>query len=200
MLRGMNNQSVPDNFDPNDLKLHVEISLDGSDEYNVLRQFCTEVTYKVEDIDEPLLVGRQMGWMTRNSYSGDLWNAADCISSEAESLGRAAVDIRDSLKDEFFTAIVMLQFQSLSSGWRGRKLTGVITDKFLDLLELEPDETIFVMLPEPQQPAGGQYPAGPVRDEVMAKLHSAYWEAGFEPWRESTIWWRSPSHFDALMG
>lgn len=200
MLPAMNNQSVPDDFDPNDLKLHVEISQDCSDDYNVLRHFRTEVTYNVEDIDGPLLVGRQMGWMTRNSYSGALWDAADCISSEAEMLGSAAADIRDSVNDAFFTGIVMLQFQALSSEWRGRKLSGVITDKFLDLLELEPDETIFVMLPEPQQPAGGQYPAGPVRDAAMAKLHSAYREAGFEPWRESIIWWRPPSDLDAIGG
>lgn len=85
-------------------------------------------------------------------------------------------------------AVILLDWVRLDRARRGHRLLGSIITALLDLLQLDAAATVLVTHPEPQQPEGGPYPAGPVRDAAMARLAAATRSAGLEPWRGGPVW------------
>ncbi len=167
-------------------QMHVLRPIDGG--VDVLRQFSAEVLYHHESDVEA--IGQVHGWIGWSISEVDLADAGDAISGDAEALGVAAVEIIDEYPDTFIDDALLIDRMWLDPKWRGRRLSGAIIDDLMGLLRLEPESTVVVLQPEPQDPDGGPYEDGGKRDEAMRRLHAAYRASGLKPWDDSVVWWR----------
>lgn len=175
-------------IDPKYVDVSVRIEREGQDEYNALRSLWVEITYDDADADGPETIGGMSGWITLEPDSPDLADAGDCVSHDAMVLTAAAAAISKS-RSRYWLGLLINRFW-IDEDWRGRKLTGRVVDQVLDLLQRDRDEAVVVLVPEPQQPAGGgPYPDGPERDQAKARLEAAYKTAGFRRWKKSSVWW-----------
>lgn len=153
-----------------------------------MRQFAAGVEYHTDSGPEE--VGQVHGWIGWSISEEDLADVGDAISYDAEQLGIAAADIIDTHPENFIDAALLIDRMYLDPKWRGRRLSGAIITNLMALLRLDPDSTVVVLQPEPQDPNGGPYESGPELDDAMVHLHAAYRASGLEPWRDSLVWWR----------
>lgn len=180
----MTRRIKPGNFD-----VSLSLSRAHGDEFNNLRWFVASVSFDDLELPEPVNIGSITGWLTRDVYEIDLFEAADAISSDAEPLGGAAEQIIDAHPHELIDSVIMIDRMRLVDEWRGHRLSGILTANLMNLLQVEPTETVVVLQPEPQKPGVGPMDYGDERDSAMARLHAAYWESGFRQWREGPVWW-----------
>jgi hypothetical protein len=155
---------------------------------DLLREFSAEVALSTEE--GPKEIGSVCGWIGWNVRGEDVHDAADAISTDAETLGAAAAAIMDNRPDAFVDTVLLIDRMHLDPDWRGRRLSGAIIDDLLSLLRLDPETTAVVLQPEPQRPEGGPMADGPERAAALARLQAAYRLSGLEPWDGSVVWWR----------
>lgn len=188
-----------DPIDPEWLDTSVSIYRCDADA-DVLRGFSATVRYTGDEDSEPREIGRLSGWLTRKVYS-DVADAGDALSADGMILGYAAQKLVEEHEvDRVLDAVVMLDRVTLESEYRGQKLLGTLVDDLLDVLQLEPTETIVVVFPEPLPLVrGAPRPEGEEREAGLRKLAGALAAAGFEPIDDAeqladdeadTVWWR----------
>ncbi len=171
--------------------ISVRIFRDDADEYGVLRAFVATVYDDAESDGESRQIGTISGWVTWYAFSERLLDAGDSISTDATTLSWAVKEIVEAHGDDLISSAILVDRMTLVEEWRGHKLSGALIANLIDLLQLEPLETVVVLEPEPQLPGGGgPYEYGPERDSAMAKLRSAYRKSGFDPWGDGPAWWR----------
>ncbi|KQR38543.1 hypothetical protein ASF80_03310 [Microbacterium sp. Leaf159] len=166
---------------------------------DVLRGFSATVRYTGDDDAEPREIGRLSGWLTREVYS-DVADAGDALSADGMILGSAAQKLVDEHEgDRILDAVVMLDRATLEPEYRGQKLLGALVDDLLDVLQLEPTETIVVVFPESLPLVrGAPRPEGEERQVGLRKLSRALEASGFQQIDEEqpaddeavTVWWR----------
>lgn len=169
-----------------DTTVQIFRGIDGG--ADVLREFVADVGYTTED--GPESIGQVQGWIGWSIHSEDLADAGDAISVDAERLGATAHDIIDTHYEKFIDAALLIDRMHLDEEWRGNRLSQAIIDDLLSLLRLDPEATVVVLQPEPQDSDGGPLDDGPERDQAMSKLQAAYRGSGFVPWAGSDVWWR----------
>lgn len=177
-----------EDFEPDmiDTDVHIVRPIDGG--VDVLRQFSAGVDYHGENGTED--IGHVHGWIGWSIFGEDLADAGDAISYDAEGLAVAAVEIIEEHPENVIDSVLLIDRMWLEPKVRGRRLSGAIITDLLSLLRLDPESTVVVLQPEPQNPEGGPYDYGDMRDEAMIRLHAAYRDSGLEPWRGSLVWWR----------
>lgn len=153
---------------------------------DVLRQLHVDVECLTES--DTVSIGGIIGWIGFEIGDEDMADVADAISYDAGVLGAAAADIMERTTIWPRHAL-LLQHIGLNQKYRGLRLTGEIVQDLMALLRLDRDETLVLFQPEPQRPEGGPYDNGPERDTAMSKLHAAYRASGFQPWRDTLVWW-----------
>ncbi len=124
---------------------------------------------------------------------GALWSTADVISDEVAEHGKQAEQIFDSLLDRDAADVrhlLILNRVRLHPEYRGRRLLGQIVDNILEILPLEPEQTLVTTWPEPQDPDGHFSDNWPGRGDALVHMRAAHEAAGFQRWRDSRIWWR----------
>lgn len=165
----------------------VTITTAGMDA-DALRAFTAVIVDEVAD--RP--AGSITGWLGLQQTPSAMYESADSISTDAEVLATAVVEILEHLSDEavWTTSAVMVDRMILEPTYRGRRSSGRLLDSLLNMLQFDPDETVLVLQPEPQLPEGGPLPPGPEHDAALARLCDAYTTAGLEPWNDNTVWWR----------
>ena len=122
-------------------------------------------------------------------FEGQVADAGDHYSSDAEVLGSAVDEIIDACWDCDVDACLMVSLMTMEQSWRGHRLAGGIIHDVMDMLRLDPDSTAVVLIPEPMTPMGPIEP-GPERDAAMGRLKAGYRKEGFEPWQDLKVWWR----------
>ncbi|UFN45185.1 hypothetical protein [Nocardioides okcheonensis] len=169
-----------------DVTLWICRPIDGG--VDVLRQFSADVQY--EGTSQGVDIGQVHGWIGWSIADENVADAGDAICYDAMQLGTAAQEIIDGHLDTYIDSALLIDRMHLHPEWRGRRMSGLIISRVLDLLRLTPGETAVVLHPEPQQPTGGPYVDGPERDDAMSRLHAAYRASGLTPWRDGPVWWR----------
>lgn len=174
-------------IDPPALELSVEIHRANADEYGLFRSFHAAIHVEAEDYPEP--IGYVEGWICWDLFASSLFEAGDSISYDAMVLAKAVDEVVDAHFGIHLSAALMVDKMWLQPDKRRQRLSRALLDELLDLLQLEPTETVVVLTPEPQVPGrGGPYPGGPVRDAAMTKLCDAYRESGLELWGDGPVW------------
>ncbi|WP_193107017.1 hypothetical protein [Brachybacterium sp. FME24] len=181
---------------PDELFLTVSISPADGDDYGALRRLTTNIECMHDEGYARHHAGRVSGWLTWDAYATDLIDAGDAISHDAVVLATTARELVDSPAAPFIDAVLLIDRMTLAVDHRGHQLTGTLVNKLVELLQLEPEETLVVLQPEPQTD-NGPYPDGPAKDRAMARLQNSYRVAGFEPWGSSDVWWRPLGDFAA---
>jgi hypothetical protein len=166
--------------------LSIRRPIDGG--VDVLRQFDAIVEFRTES--GPEAIGSVTGWIGWQIGDEDLHDAVDAISADAEPLGAAAAAIIEANPEQFIDNVLLIDRMHLDPQWRGNRLSGAIIADLLALLRLNPDSTVVVLQPEPQQPAGGPYDDGPERDAALSRLTAACRDSGLERWRNTVVWGR----------
>jgi len=155
---------------------------------DVLREFVASIGYSTESGPED--IGSVREWIGWRIDDGDLRDAADAVTSDAEQLGATAAAIIDAHPESFIDTVLLIDRMHLAPQWRGNRLSGIHHRRHMSLLSLDAKSTVVVLQPEPQAPGGGPMDDGPGRDQALARLKSAYRASGLEPWRGSAVWWR----------
>lgn len=183
---------LDEEVDPSSVDVDLRIARETDDEYGVLRDFSAEITCIFENSDIPVDIGRVTGWITFDVGSPDLLRAGDAIAADAMVLAEAVAQI--SREQSVYSLGILIDRIWIKEPWRGNRLTGVVVDQLLDLLQHDPVESVVVLVPEPLDEAShAPYPDGPVRDAALDQLQAAYTQANFEQWQDSTVWWRCPN-------
>lgn len=177
--------SDPISSDLIETSMTVDRAWDGG--VDLLRQFHASIRYHHESGPED--IGSVSGWIGWQIQDDDVFDAADAICTDASSLGVAAAAIINAHPLSFIENVLMIDRMNLAQKWRGNRLSNVIIHDLLALLRFDPDSTVVVLQPEPQQPNGGPYKSDSERASAMSKLQSAYRAAGLDPWQGTDVWW-----------
>ncbi|CAM3466722.1 N-acetyltransferase [Isoptericola cucumis] len=180
----------PEAFDPDDTDFFVRItSIDRpeADADVFLRQFSAVVT--AYDALRTVEIGTVRGWIGWDALKEDVHDAADAVSTDAETLGATAAHIIRVHPEQWIDTVVLVDRMHLDPQWRHQRLSGRILADLLDLLRLDRDSTVVVLQPEPQKATGGPYEDGPERDAALGSLQRGYASSGLEAWRGGAVWW-----------
>lgn len=178
-----------DNLGPDRFDVWVEIGREVPD--SVLRTFRATVEFGEAHSGQIFQVGTLSGWCTTRGDYGGLADEGDAISGDAHVLASTAARINRRFGGQYLH-VLMVDRATWAEEWRGHKIMGAVLTNIVDLLQFEAGSTMAITYPEPMALDGsGRLVDGPKRDAGLAKLNAACRAAGYEPWDEGDVWWRT---------
>lgn len=183
---------MSEHSDETDEDLYLGISVyirdEPSDPSGCLKRFFAD--FSGDQYDEEAL-GTLCGWIGWRVLGEDIADSADAISADSAYIGAVAATIlEDDERDLLIEDVVLVDRMWIEPKFRGRKLLARMVDQLVSSLRLDVNGCYIVTEPEPQQPSGGPYPGGPVRDKAMAGLLRSLRDAGFQQWNDGRAQWR----------
>jgi len=91
---------------------------------DVLREFVASIGYSTESGPED--IGSVREWIGWRIDDGDLRDAADAVTSDAEQLGATAAAIIDANPESFIDTVLLIDRMHLDPRWRGNRLSGAV--------------------------------------------------------------------------
>ena len=151
------------------------------DELDSVVQFRADLILFTE-YDEQIPIAEITGYVMRFvDDAHELWLNLDAISTDAAELGSVATrvfDLDDEL--EFMQPDVLcIDRMRIADKYRGNRLTSIIIDKLATVLQVQPGNTVVVLVPVPQKSTGGSEEDSPRYKTYLKKLKAAYEDAGF---------------------
>lgn len=176
-----------------DINVLVTLSRHEDPDVKTLRCFAASVVFDNLAGSGEVTIGSVSGWMSWDVESDDLVDEGDGIDADAMTLAWAADQIIDShWAHRNIDVAILINRMHLDEAWRGHRLSGIIIDRLLEVLQLDPQASVVVLQPEPLgEGSGSPFSKGPERDEALQRLQSAYRMAGLEPWEGGDVWWAS---------
>lgn len=174
---------------------YVELFGPASDQ-DLFYEFAADILHEDEYGDVLGTMGRLSGlaaWDVTNGFEDMIWEAADAIDEEVAEHGAYTQALLEWLLgggEDQLRNVILLNRLHLRPEYRGHRLLGQITDSLLEILPLEPDETLVTTWPEPEDPNGGFSDQWPGHDEALTRMRAAHEAVGFQRWRDTPVWWR----------